>query len=158
MVEYARTLGCEYLLLGQHFVAKDVWTAMETERVQDLKEYVDCVIKGIKSGVITYVAHPDVINFVGDDEIYCEEMKKICEVSKEYNLPLEINFVGIRLGRHYPNPKFWEIAGGVGSPVVLGFDAHDVDAAGDRASIEVAMEYVEKFNLNLLERPTIKRI
>lgn len=161
MVEYARRLGCEYLILGQHFVLgqPDVfWSTSKTEDTDILKEYVDCVIKGIKSGFITYLAHPDMINFVGDESIYYEEMKRVCEASKECNVPIEINFVGVRLNRNYPNPKFWKIAGEVGCPVVFGFDAHDVAAAGDRASIEIAMEYVEKFNLNLLKRPTIKRI
>ena len=161
MVKYAQSLGCEYLILGQHFVFADddqLWSSFETHEERALKEYVNCVTAGIKSGVITYVAHPDMINFVGDEKIYYNEMKKICEVSKEYNVPLEINFVGVRLKRNYPNEKFWKIAGEVGCDVVFGFDAHDTEAAGDLASVEIAMEYVEKYNLNLLERPTIKRI
>lgn len=161
MLDYAKSLGCEYLILGQHYVFEDeetVWSAFETDRVDVLKEYVDCVTAGIKSGVITYVAHPDMINYVGDDDIYNKEMKRICETAKEYNIPLEINFVGVRLKRNYPNKKFWKIAGEVGCDVVMGFDAHDTDAAGDIKSVEIAMEYVEKYNLNLLERPTIKRI
>ncbi len=161
MVENARLWGAEYLILGQHMVGRhpDIrWTVSITYDENDLKEYTECVVEAIKSGVITYVAHPDIINFVGDEKIYYQEMKKICIASKEYNVPLELNFLGIRLKRNYPCEKFWQIAGEVGCPVVFGFDAHDVEAAGDRESLGVALEYVEKFNLNLLKRPTIKRI
>ena len=161
MIQYARDLGCEYLLLGQHFVFADedqLWSSFETDELRALKEYVDCVAQGIKSGVITYVAHPDVINFVGDEDVYLEEMRRLCETAKEYNMPLEINFVGVRLKRHYPNERFWKIAAEVGCDVVMGFDAHDVEAAGDLDSVEIAMQMVKKYNLNLLTRPTIKRI
>ena len=89
------------------------------------------------------------INFVGDENVYIKEMKKICKASKEYNVPLEINFVGVRLKRNYPNEKFWKIAGEVGCDVVMGFDAHDVEAAGDLASVDDSMPMVKKYNLNL---------
>lgn len=161
MLEYAKSLGCEYLILGQHYVFEDEeqkWSSFETDEERILKEYVDCVTTGIKSGVITYVAHPDMIYYTGDDDIYYKEMKRICETAKKYDIPLEINFVGVRLKRHYPNEKFWKIAGEVGNSVVFGFDAHDTEAAGDLASVEEAMPIVQKYNLNLLERPTIKRI
>ena len=44
MVQYARELGCEYLIHGQHFVGNPLdarWSIFETEDVNFLKEYVD---------------------------------------------------------------------------------------------------------------------
>jgi hypothetical protein len=63
--------------------------------------------------------------------------------------------LGIRQGRSYPNPLFWELAGEEGSPVLFGFDAHDARAAGDIATLPHAMRLVEKYSLNLIEEPTL---
>jgi len=35
--------------------------------------------------------------------VFKTEMRKICVASKEYNIPLEMNFLGIRDNRCYPN-------------------------------------------------------
>ena len=99
MLKYAIDLGAEYLILGQHFLGNEQFcnkhTMYVTENVEDLKEYVSLVISAIKSGVISYVAHPDILNFTGDKNQYKIEMEKICIASLEYNVPLEINFLGI---------------------------------------------------------------
>ena len=82
-------------------------------------------------------------------------MRKICVASRECNVPLEINFLGIRDGRNYPDPVFWQMVGEEKSPVTFGFDAHEVEAAYDGESIKKAKEMVEKFNLNYIGRPTL---
>ncbi len=157
MLKNARTFGAEYLILGQHFIYNEidggVWTGKATENTEDFNEYVNCILAGIKSKVFTYVAHPDIFRFVGSDEIYYEKMKKICLASKEYNVPLEINFLGIRDNRKYPYERFWEIAGEVQCPVTFGFDAHNEAAAYDGESLIKAKEIVEKYNLNYIGNP-----
>ena len=159
MVKNARRWGAEYLINGQHSVGFEpeffFWCTDETENEEYLKEYVFRVVSAIKSGVFTYIAHPDMINFVGDIEIYNKEIQKICKASKEFNVPLEINFLGIRDKRNYPTEKFWAIAGQEGSPVIFGFDAHDVCGAADLGSLPKAMQICEKYNLNLLKRPEL---
>lgn len=82
-------------------------------------------------------------------------MEKICRASKEYNIPVEINFLGIRENRRYPNPWFWEIAGKLGCPVTFGLDAHEAEAAYDGASLVKAKELVKKYNLNYIGRPKL---
>lgn len=162
MLDNARKWGAEYLILGQHSVGAEpeffFWCTEKTENLEYLKEYVDRVVAAIMSGVFTYVAHPDIMNFVGDIDIYNKEMRKICEASKKYSVPLEINFLGIRDARCYPTEKFWAIAGEVGSPVVFGFDAHDAEAAGDLDSLPIAMKICQKYNLNVLKRPELINI
>lgn len=158
MLGDAINFGAEYLILGQHFINSDVKEELSSKRTEDenkLRAYADSVVEAIESGYFSYVAHPDVLNYVGDREIYKREMRKICVASRENNIPLEINFLGIRNGRHYPNPLFWEIAGEEGSPVTFGFDAHDVEAAYDGRSLEKAKRLVKEFNLNYIGRPRL---
>lgn len=158
MLKTAVDLGAEYLILGQHFSDGDVkglHNSIKTEDEHKLKKYVDTVCEGIRSGYFTYVAHPDVINFVGDREIYKREMRRICIASRECDVPLEINFLGIREGRNYPDPVFWQMVGEEGSPVTFGCDAHEVNAAYDGSSLVKARKMVEKFNLNYIGRPTL---
>ena len=71
------------------------------------------------------------------------------------NIPLEINLLGIRGQRHYPNPAFWKIAGAVKCPVVIGSDAHTPKKVTDPASEEIARDMVAKYNLFLLPKVPI---
>lgn len=148
--------GVEYFILGQHCLKNDYpeneWSVHETKDENNLKEYVKEVVEAIKTGFFTYVAHPDIINFKGDENLYEKEMRKICVASRRYNIPLEINFLGIRDNRHYPCDRFFKLAGEEKSPVVFGMDAHEVEAAGDLASLKRAKELVEKYGLNLQNR------
>lgn len=162
MVASARSYGAEYLLLGQHFnCARGEWpdafaVTKGSEDPDLLTEYTDRVVAGIESGLFTYVAHPDVFNYTGDDmDLYRQQALRICEASLEYNVPLEINLLGIRSKRAYPRDEFWAVAGQVDCPVTFGFDAHKAEHAYDEASLPVAEELVRKFNLNYIGRPTL---
>lgn len=159
MLEIAKNSGAQYLILGEHQTELESrHTIVPTESVEKLKEYVTCVVSAIKSGVYSYVAHPDIFNFVGDKEIYYNEMSKICIASREYNVPLEINFLGIREKRNYPNSNFWKIAGKEKSPVTFGFDAHTAEDAFDGKSLRKAEKIVRKYNLNYIGKPKLVSI
>ncbi len=158
MLEGAKRLGAEYLILGQHYRPSNIFyyhTQMPHEDEASLVEYVDTVIEAIGTGVFTYVAHPDVFYFTGEEAIYRREMRRICEVAKQTNTPLEINFLGIRAERIYPTDLFWEIAGEVGAPVTFGFDAHDPESAADRTSLPIAKAMVKKYLLNYIGKPRL---
>lgn len=162
MLKTVTDLGAEYLILGQHYSGDElpngVHTTIPTESVEELRSYVGCVVTAIKSGVFTYVAHPDVINFVGDTAVYEEEMRKICITAREADIPLEINCLGIRDHRNYPNERFWKIAGEEQAPVTIGFDAHDVKSAFDAASVKKAKALIEKYNLHYIGMPKLRPI
>lgn len=159
MLQCAIDLGAEYLILGQHYPNNEHSGIPPFIRPSDSKErlkaFVSRVIAAIESGVFTYVAHPDFVNFTGDRETYQTEMRKICIAAKERNVPLEINLLGIHEGRNYPNPLFWELAGEVQAPVVFGFDAHDVARAFDEASLVIAKQMVQSYRLNYIGRPKL---
>ena len=159
MLENAKKYGAEYLIMGEHFTKEElagvVPSSAPSDSAEKLKNYVDCVCSAIASGAFTYMAHPDLINFTGDDETYISEMRRICRASREYDIPLELNFLGMREGRHYPVDLFWKIVGEERSPVTFGFDAHSVRAAFDSASLEKAKEMVKKYNLNYIGMPKL---
>jgi len=159
MVKGAKEYGAEYLILGQHFyydgMAETHHSTYSTENEADLCDYVRLVLGGMDSGLISYVAHPDVLTFVGDPVAYDREMRKICCRSRETGIPLEINFLGIRDKRFYPHNEFWKIAGEEGSPVTFGFDAHDAIYAYDGDSLPYAEELVKKYSLNYIGRPKL---
>ena len=160
MIQNATEAGAEYLILGQHYLGNElpdrITSSSMHEKYEELKEYADTVIMAMESGYFTYVAHPDILNFAGDDKLYDSEMRRICAKSRELDIPLEINFLGIRTNRRYPYEKFWKIAGEEKSPVTFGFDAHDADAACDKKSVSKAMELVEKHKLNYIGKPKLR--
>jgi len=158
-LRHARELGAEYLILGQHYIRNEEYFEKSTYAPSDSEEdfitYTDTVIEAMETGLFTYVAHPDVFSFTGDSSLYIREMRRLCEAGKRLDIPFELNFLGIRQGRRYPNERFWQIAGEIGVPVTFGFDAHDEAAAGDVASLPRAMEIVEKYNLNYIGEPKL---
>ena len=159
MLEFVKNLGAEYLILGQHY-KNGIFTGGHhvisgTESAEDLKKYVGEVISAMESGVFSYVAHPDMIKFDGDVDLYEKEMRKLCIASKRTGIPLEINCQGIREKRIYPSDRFWAIAGEVGCPVTIGFDAHSAEDAYDENTISEAKRIIEKYNLNYIGKPTI---
>lgn len=159
MLNDAVSYGAEYLILGQHYLCPEntnpAHTSMATDSLDVLEKYVDLIISAMRKNVYTYVAHPDVLNFTGDVKVYQETMRKICVESRNKNIPLEINFMGIRNDRNYPNDAFWQIVGEEKSPVTFGFDAHDVESAFDKESICKAYKMVKKFDLNYIGAPDL---
>lgn len=164
MLENVKKIGAEYLILGQHFIKQSdethdgIHVVAKLTEEEEIKEYAEDVVKGIESGVFSYVAHPDIFNFAGDINIYNNEMVKICIASKEKNVPLEINFYGIRDKRRYPDNRFLELAGKIKCPMTFGFDSHDVESAFDGESLKKAEMFVKEFGLNYIGKPEINRL
>ena len=50
--------------------------------------------------------------------------REMIREAKSCNVPLEMNLLGIREDRHYPNSDFWEIVAEENAPVIIGADAH----------------------------------
>lgn len=159
MLKFVIESGAEYIIMGEHFLSDETAGGLHNAKVTDdyelLKKYSETVAEGIRTKKFTYVAHPDCLYYTADLEVYREEMRKICVASRECNIPLEINFLGIRDNRHYPNEAFMALAGEEKAPVTFGFDAHDAAAVYDGESLKTAMEYVEKFGLNYIGKPEL---
>lgn len=149
-LEFLKQFDYEYLILGQHYVDDGIERAhviKPTTEEEDLKKYVDTVIAGIQTGKFSYVAHPDVVGFNGDDEIYRAHMTRLCRAAKEEGIPLEINCLGVHENRCYPNEKFWKIARDVGNSVIIGVDAHKPQLLLNRDIVKRCEEISRKFDL-----------
>lgn len=125
----------DYLIMGQHFIGneyegRDLYAPIPSDDPARLAAYVDQVLEGLSTGAFTYLAHPDVFQFTGEDSDYRRENLRLLWEVKKMGLPLEINFLGFREKRHYPRRLFWELVREVGNDVVFGLDAHSTDTFG----------------------------
>ena len=150
------------MILGQHYVRPEhpdgVHSNRPTADLGALEAYADSLVAAMQTGVFTYVAHPDVYNFVGGWEDYKRIMRRVCIASRETDVPLEINFYGIRDHRNYPCEAFWQVAGEEQCPVTFGFDSHTAESAFDGESLPRALELVEKYRLRYVGRPRLVRL
>lgn len=158
LLELLAQYPCEYLILGQHFTNNEldgVYSGRATADEAVLMQYVSQVLEGLSTGKFTYLAHPDLLNWRGAEEVYRRETTRLCRGVKALGLPLEINLLGLYEGRHYPNGTFWQIAGEVGNTAILGCDAHqpwalnrpDIEEAGRELAAEYGIPLVDTVNL-----------
>ncbi len=126
-VEALKQYPFDYFLLGQHALGDekdDYLTGWPTEDEQILKRYVRQTIEGLHTGVFACFAHPDIIKFVGDPEVYRKHMRTLIREAKACGIPLELNLLGLQTHRNYPNRLFWELVAEEGAEAIIGFDAH----------------------------------
>jgi len=83
-------------------------------------------------------------------------MTRLCKEAKELDIPLEINLLGLSERRAYPRKSFFSIAAEVGNPVILGCDAHHVDAVCRQSDIELGEKFAEELGLVLLDTVEFK--
>lgn len=158
--DYIKQFPLEYMILGQHFIRREEdgrASSSRTDHESRLIDYVDNVIAAIQTDKFLYIAHPDILNFTGDDAIYRREMRRLCEAAKAAELPLEINRLGYFEHRVYPCDRFFAIAAEVGNAVVIGSDAHSPDVFRDHASIEGCKKLAEKHGLKLIPSLTLRK-
>ena len=106
------------------------------------------MLAGLHTGCFTYLAHPDLVNFTGDDEIYRKHMLPFCREIKEMDIPLEVNFLGLPAKRNYPSERFYPLAPEVGNRFVLGVDAHTAGALSDPTGEAMAREFCRKIGIS----------
>ena len=150
----------DYLIMGQHFVGNERgenyngWSFTEDEKIP---RYVDQVIEGAKTGAFTYIAHPDLLGYSGENgELYRREMRRLCAEMKAMGIPLEFNLLGFEEHRNYPCDRFWEIVSEVGNEVILGCDAHHAVKVADKGIISAAEEKLRRFGLTPLDSVTLR--
>ena len=161
LISRLRDVGIEYLILGQHWLGNEIGepgSAAATDDEHTLQRYCRQVCDAMETGKITYIAHPDLINYVGDRNIYRHHMRDLCRAAKQSGTPLEINFLGMASGRHYPNEYFWEVAAEEGCSVVFGMDAHAPKHILNTQPEEKALNMVQQYGFELLETVAFKQI
>ena len=140
----------DYIIQGQHFVEDEVdgfYVGSKTDSEEKLKAYVDFTIEGMKTGLFTYLAHPDLIQFTGPDDIYNRHMSKIVEASIDLNLPLEVNIYGFVDGRWYPCDRFLKLAREYNPKYIIGLDAHTPEIVRQPEHIDGLMDFLARHGI-----------
>lgn len=159
LVNFVKDFPVEYFILGQHWLGNRIGEVSPYAIGDDagrLGQYVDQCIEALKTGRFTYLAHPDLAGFTGDRKLYDIWMRKLCRTVSRLDLPVEINLLGIRDHRTYPDSAFWEIAGQEGCKAVFGADAHTAGSVWRPEDQKKARQIADKYRLPVLE--TVKLI
>ena len=145
-----RDQGVSYYILGQHFADSEedtIYSGMDCRTDDGVRRYAEAVVRAIRTGLYSYIAHPDLFMRPRYDEEFdaaCEEAADmICQAAKEQGMPLECNLLGLSIRerdnaldgrwRGYPCPAFWQYARKWGNDAILGVDAHEPEALTNEA-------------------------
>ena len=161
LLTFLKDYPMEYLILGQHWNGNEegeLYNGRPTEDKTRLERYCDQIIDGIYTGLFTYVAHPDILHFIGDPAIYDMHMRRICQAAKNCDLPLEINLLGLREGRQYPNRQFFRLAAEENCSVILGSDAHLPSHVIHPETEAAALDMVQALGLELLSTVPLRSL
>lgn len=154
-MQFLSQVNPDYIIMGQHFCGNEINStyAPYTDNETTFRAYINQIIEGLKTGDFAYLAHPDLAGYRYPKAVYEEMYKELCEAAKTLDIPLEINLLGLRTNRHYPDRRLFEIAAQVGNKIVLGVDAHAPNQFHHTVSVKTAMDWVKSLNLNLIENP-----
>jgi histidinol-phosphatase (PHP family) len=159
--------GFEYLILGQHFRLEKNRFPIYYASVKEsalIYEYADSIVAAMKTGLFSYVAHPDLymLGYGGGWDEHAQAVAhQIAKASITYGVPLELNLGGVN-GRGlmmiqgeyrypYPYEGFWKIAKQHNVTTILGLDAHAPDAyQGNK--YQLLFDIVDKYQLKTINR------
>ena len=144
----------DYLILGQHALGNeqdDYFTGWETQEESVLARYVSQCTEGLRTGMFACFAHPDLIKFTGDPEVYCRHMRKLILEAKALDIPLEFNLLGLQTHRNYPNRLFWEMVAQEDAKAIIGFDAHNPAVLRDEDLDGLIADWLGELNINWVE-------
>lgn len=147
----------DYLICGQHYFDdgsgewRGDWSGTPTEDESRLAAYVDRCLEGMESGRYLYLAHPDVLNFTGGDDVYARQMSRLCGWLAAHDSPVEVNLLGLWGRRHYPSERFLRLAADCGCKAVIGVDAHEPARLLDPAPEAEARALCARVGLPIVE-------
>ena len=173
--EFLNRLGLDYLIGGAHYTPAregrtSRWITYITPMPVDLlREFADLSIQMMESGLIVYLAHPDLPAAACREwnPDYAAAFKDIIDASVDLDIPLEVNAYGFRKQKQYietpegmrpPYPwrPFWEMAAEANVKAVIGMDAHrPEDVSSNYAE---TLEFAESFGLRLCEEEVVAKI
>ncbi|WP_300704479.1 histidinol-phosphatase [Bacteroides sp.] len=124
----------DYIIFGNHHYHTDEefpYFGHHTDNRDMLDLYEESAIKGMESGLFSYLAHPDLfMRSYPKFDSHCTSISRhICRTAARLNLPLEYNigYVAYNLAHGlstYPCADFWRIAANEGCTAIIGLDAH----------------------------------
>ena len=162
----------DYFTAGVHFVERPDGTFRtpfnDGFSDDDVRRYAEQVVKVMESGLVSFLAHPDVFlcrrHF---DSVTEETSRMIASASASLSVPLEINGNGMLKDSEgyegYPSGNFWRIASEYVDAAVISTDAHTVSnldrtipyvrAFAEKAGIAVLEPYVSDGGLSFRKEP-----
>ncbi|MBQ7638260.1 MAG: histidinol-phosphatase [Clostridia bacterium] len=158
-LDYIKQFPIDYMILGQHFIFREedgVTAFRPTENVKTLENYYENVLTAAKTGKFLYIAHPDVINFTGDNDVFRSLTRDFLKDIKKTGVPLEINRLGLYEGRHYPREAFWSLCGEEGIKAVIGLDAHSPAVILDEDSVDRCVLFAEKNGVEIIKELDVR--
>lgn len=161
LLSILRDYPLDYLILGQHFVGNEYdapYNGLGSDDEGLLRHYVHQTCDAMNTGLFTYFAHPDLLNFHGNPRLFRHHMRDIVLEAKNCGVPLEFNLLGLAGGRHYPNPMFWEMAAQEGCDVILGRDAHHPEALLDDKTEQRAVEILAGLGIQPLDTAVLRSV
>ncbi len=151
----------EYLILGQHFPGNEYhqpYCGSPTVDEERLRQYCRQVMDAMNTGFFTYLAHPDLLNFHGDEQVYRQLMTEMCREARACDIPLEINLLGLGENRHYPRNAFWECAAEEGCKAILGCDAHTPEGLLAVKTEQRALALAKQWGITVWEDVPLRQI
>lgn len=161
LISFLKQEPIDYIIFGNHYYKTDekrVYFGTACARLEYLEIYAEECINGMKTGLYSYLCHPELFmrGYPRFDQ-ECERISyKICEAAKAYHVPLEYNLAGLKYNmingvEQYPHHKFWEIAKAVGNQAIIGVDAHNNEDLADPTYWNHATEYLNKLEIEVLD-------
>jgi histidinol-phosphatase (PHP family) len=151
-LELQSTYNYAFLILGNHFREDEKTSYFEKSSPELLLEYSNGLVDGMRTGLFSYIAHPDmpIVAYKKFDKYFEKLSHGIFQASEETNTPLEINATGLRYKRGYPVKKFWEISKQYNIDVLINSDSHKPEEVWD-ASMDAAYEFADELSLNVVD-------
>ena len=164
--EMAEAWSLDYLILGNHYDTSDevgpYFGGIQSAAL--LSRYVTMTLKGLETGLFTYLAHPDLfLNRWGKpfDEDCRRAARDLCQACHALGIPMEYN-THMRYehpnGRMpgYPNRDFFEIAQAEGVRVSIGIDAHQPQELSDPHQWDQSLGELEALGITPLDLPALR--
>lgn len=159
--EEKEKLGLEYLILGIHCAPNEEGRLQfaNSTHPDDLDAYTRLTIRGMESGLFTYLCHPDLpLKSYHAFDAHAREMSRlICECASALQIPLEYNLAGIRLrglvpgGFGYTSDEFWQIAASYHCTAIIAYDAHEPDVFHDTDSFQEAHKKLSDWGISVID-------
>lgn len=150
----------DYVILGMHFDGSDedgVYYGYACDYNKNLDSYIENCKEGIKTGIFSYLCHPDLFmrGRIQFDSYAEKKTRELCLFCKEHDMPLEYNLEGALVSERYgtkgyPHPKFWEIASEIGNEVIIGFDAHEAKSLERLDLYNQAITYLNSLGMKVI--------
>jgi len=152
----------DYLILGNHYDTHEKGSVYfgSCKTKEHVRRYAKMTIEGMETGLFLYVAHPDLFlsGYMEFDDVCEQASRALARASRDLNVPLEYNLLGIRKsterparGLGYPYERFWEIAAEEGCSAVIGIDAHHPWQLRDPELFDLAATHLKHLGIHRLE-------